>query len=77
MSKNQQTLDGNAVSIQDPSIVDKHRGCVARAGEPNENGVVEPHGVSPYCTAVTDSGVRTPVCKTHARGSWIDSYETG
>lgn len=71
----QETLGGNAVDIQKPSTVDKHRGCIANVGEPDEHGNYEKHGVAPYLTAVTESGVRTPVCKTHARDEWIRSYE--
>lgn len=73
---NQQTLGGNAVSIQEPSTVDKHRGCVAKTGEPDEDGNKSKHGVTPFLTAVSPTGVRTPVCRIHARKSWINEYET-
>lgn len=71
----QQTLGGNAAKIVEPSTVDEMRGCQAKTGEPNEQGVRTVHGVQPYLTAVTPTGVRTPVCKTHARDTWIDAYE--
>lgn len=71
----QETLGGNAVDIQEPSTVDKHRGCVAETGEPNAEGNKTPHGVTPYLTAVTPTGVRSPFCKTHAREEWIRVYE--
>lgn len=71
----QETLGGNAVDIQNPSTTDKHRGCIAATGEPNNNGNKTPHGVTPYLTAVTSSGVRSPYCKTHAREEWIAIHE--
>lgn len=71
----QETLGGNAVDIQKPSTVDKHRGCVATVGDRSKDGSLPKHGVTPYLTAVTPTDVRTPVCKTHAREEWINIYE--
>lgn len=71
----QETLGGNAVDIQKPSTVDKHRGCVATVEISDDEGNSQKHGVTPHLTAVTPTGVRTPVCKTHAREEWISIYE--
>lgn len=71
---NQTTLKGNAIDIQEPSTVDKHRECIAKTERLNEEGERKTCGNTPYLTAVTESGVRTPVCKMHAWRVWIDTY---
>lgn len=74
MSK-QATLGGNAIDVQEPSTVDQMRGCVSKTETLDENGERKTCGDSPYLTAISDSKVRTPVCKTHARDEWIHAYD--
>lgn len=75
MDTYQSNLSGQSIQLDDPNLTDKFHTCQKHVGNEQLHRK-QICGNAPFLTVVSADGTRKPLCKMHAKDTWIEQYET-